>query len=286
MLSDPTELTRDWRIRFQGSAPHTMQTFAFQTRPKSQVEFLAVTVPKGGRPAAWLIYFRHTAQRKHFSGDLLELGGGDYLLGRMQVCAQIAASGKNVGAIIPIGHMKAGEGEFANNQTFAAQCIAEVEANLYGSSRPNVPLLGACNSDSIFSLNNFINKCPALRARLKAIYDFDGSFRIGTSGISLAVRGARSFRYVGFGSPKFGSIRPPETEGSFLFRQMSANRVPLALSRWRRHRDYKALRPADDESKPITPDNEVKNVEVDGNWLHHRIPACMLHHGLASTTGI
>src|SRR5262249_41979149 len=138
MLSDPVELGLDWRIRFPGSVPHKMQTFAFQTRPKSQVEFLAVTVPKGGRPAAWAYYFRHTAQRKDFSGDLLELGGGDYLLGRMQVCAQIAASGKNVGAIIPIGHQQAGEGEFANDQKFAAQCIAEVEANLYGSSRSNV----------------------------------------------------------------------------------------------------------------------------------------------------
>jgi hypothetical protein len=81
-----------------------------------------------------------------------------------------------------------------------------------------------------------------------------------------------------------------ETDRQFLDRTMGGNPavVPLALSRWRLHRDFKIIRPnVDPRARPKKgdPDNEAHTMN-DFNWLHHRIPCCMLHHGLASTSAI
>jgi hypothetical protein len=289
-LVNTSELDNTWRIRFGGAAADPMETFAFEATPKAAVRYLAVAVPKSDvRPTAWLIYFRHTAQKKDFGSNLLELGAGDYLMGRMQVCKQIVLSKKNVGVIIPIA--LGSSGEFAGNQAFVTQCLHEIESSIYGSST-KLPLLGACNSDSIFELNKFLSGCPALAARLKAVYDFDGSYRLGTGAITLSVKGARTFRYIGAHSPTPETWGASETDTSFLARAMSGNpaRVPLALSRWREHSGFKIIRPHDDarvNHKKGDPDNEVrKGDQGDANWLHHRIPSCMLQHGLASTSGI
>jgi hypothetical protein len=286
-LANPPELQREWRMRFAGGSAREMETYAFEASPKAVVRYIGVAVPKGARPKAWLIYFRHTAQGKDFSGNLLELGAGDYLVGRMQVVKQIALSGRSVGAIIPVAI--GSSGEFAGNQPFVAQCLHEIEASIYGSST-NPPLLAASNSDGIFQLQKFLRGCPALVARLKGVYDFDGSFRVGTGAISLAVKGARTFRYEGAHSPTPENWPPQETEEAFLIRTMNQNpaRVPLALSRWREHNRFKEVRPLDDPKlrhKKGDPNNEAHNLQ-DFNWLHHYIPTCMLHHGLVSTPGI
>lgn len=284
MLVDPALLRTEYPIKFRASNASNMQTFAFEVRAGGVVPFLAGALPSSGKPKAWLLYFRHTAQRKDFSNNLLEIGGGDYLLGRMQACQQITASGKQVGVIIPVGFgdIKA----FAQNQALITECIHEVEISLLGGVA-NLPLLGACNSDSIFLLDAFLQKCPALRARIKALYDFDGSFRVGSEGITLTAKGAQTFRYMGAKSPlQTGRL----TDQEFLNRHMGGTPalVPLALSRWRQHRDFKIIRPKDDPRilhKKGDPTNEAHDMN-DFNWLHHRIPCCMLHHGLASTTTI
>ena len=288
ILANPDELSREWRIRFlDHNSARPMDTFAFEAAPKATVRFVGVTAPKGIRPTTWLIYFRHTAQAKDFSGNLLAMGAGDYLLGRMQVAKQIALSGKNVGAIIPVAI--GSSGEFAGNQAFVTQCLREIEASIYGSvTHPT--LLAASNSDGIFQLQKFLRGCPALVARLRGIYDFDGSFRVGTGGITLAVKGARTFRYEGAHSPTSNNFLPGESDEAFLFRTMSQNpaRVPLALSRWRSHPRFKEVRPLDDPKirpKKGDPNNEAHDMK-DFNWMHHHIPTCMLHHGLASTPGI
>jgi hypothetical protein len=286
MLSNPMDVAREWEIKFGGVTDRRMKHFAFETRPGSLIQFVGVTVPEH-RPKAWLIYFRHTAQRKHFEGDLLELGAGDYLIGRFQVAAQIAASGRSVGAIIPVGHQAAGQGEFATNQGFATQAIAQIEANIYGSSTPNIPLLAASYSDGIFSLGAFLSHCPALRGRLKAIYDFDGSYHLAAAGIGLAVTGVRTFRYDGAQSPTASAVQKFPSDEAFLRTVMLTNpaRVPLALSRWRWHRQFKEIRPYDDPKRRLKKGDdslEAKN-KFDKDWLHHRIPTCMLHHGLIST---
>ena len=288
-LANPQELQRTWQIRFTGGATRDMETYAFEASPKAVVRYIGVVVPKGVRPTAWLIYFRHTAQRKDFSGNLLEMGAGDYLVGRMQVAKQIALSGTSVGAIIPVALGSAGE--FAGNQPFVVQCLHEIEVSLYGSSTQPA-LLAASNSDGIFQLQKFLHGCPALVSRLKGVYDFDGSYRVGTGAITLAVRGARTFRYEGAHSPTPDQWLPHETEEAFLLRTMSQTpvRVPLALSRWREHNRFKEVRPLDDPKvrhKKGDPNNEVrKGNQQDANWLHHYIPTCMLHHGLVSTPGI
>jgi hypothetical protein len=261
-----------------------MHTFAFEMHAGGAAPFLAGALPASKKPTAWILYFRHTAQKKDFSNNLLEIGGGDYLIGRMQACQQISASGKSVGVVIPVGFGDISA--FAQNQALIAQCLREIEANLLGGVA-NLPLLGACNSDSIFLLNKFLKGAPHLRSRVKAIYDFDGSFRIGSEGIDLIVRGAQTFRYMGAKSP-LPNAR--ETDQQLLDRTMGGNPavVPLALSRWRQHRDFKIIRPGvDPDARPKKgdPDNEAHSMN-DFNWLHHRIPACMLHHGLASTSGI
>jgi hypothetical protein len=286
-LANPTELDREWRIRFASGSAREMETFAFEASPKAAVRYIGVTVRKGVRPTAWLIYFRHTAQAKDFSGNLLEMGAGDYLVGRMQVAKQIALSGKSVGAIIPVAI--GSSGEFAGNQPFVTQCLHEIEASIYGStSKPS--LLAASNSDGIFQLQKFLRGCPALVARLKGIYDFDGSFRRGTDAITLFVSGARTFRYEGAHSPTPETFPAHETDAAFLFRRMNQNpaRVPLALSRWREHNRFNEVRPLDDPKvrhKKGDPNNEAHTLQ-DFNWLHHYIPTCMLHHGIVSTPGI
>ncbi len=285
-LASPVELSREWRMRFSGGTSREMQTFAFEATPKAVVRYIGVAAPKDARPTAWLIYFRHTAQAKDFSGNLLEMGAGDYLMGRMQVVKQIALSGKNVGAIIPVAI--GGSGEFAGNEAFVAQCLHEIETSIYGSST-KTSLLAASNSDGMFPLQKFLKGCPRLVARLKGIYDFDGSHRVGTGAITLAVSGARTFRYEGRLSPTPKDFSN-ETDESFLFRRMSQNpaRVPLALSRWREHGRFREVRPNHDPKlrhKKGDMRNEADG-EKDNNWLHHHIPTCMLHHGLVSTPGI
>jgi len=287
ILANPNELHRNWQIRFTGGSARKMETYAFEANPKAVVRFIGVVAPRGVRPTAWLIYFRHTAQAKDFSGNLLEMGAGDYLVGRMQVAKQIALSGKSVGAIIPVAI--GSSGEFAGNQPFVTQCLHEIEASIYGSSTAP-SLLAASNSDGIFQLQKFLAGCPALVSRLKGVYDFDGSFRVGAGGITLAIRGARTFRYEGAHSPTPENWPPHETDEAFLFRTMNQNpaRVPLALSRWREHNRFNEVRPLDDPKlrhKKGDPNNEAHSLR-DFNWLHHYIPTCMLHHGLVSTPGI
>src|SRR5262249_24243974 len=77
-LANPHEIHREWRMRFGGGSDREMETYAFAATPKAVVRFIGVAAPKGARPTAWIIYFRHTAQAKDFSGNLLELGAGDY----------------------------------------------------------------------------------------------------------------------------------------------------------------------------------------------------------------
>lgn len=283
MLTDPLQLKTEYPMRFRASVPTDMQTFGFEVRAGGSVPFIAGALPASGKPKAWLLYFRHTAQKKDFNNNLLEIGGGDYLLGRMQACRQITASGKSVGVIIPVGFGSIMG--FAQDQALISQCIREIEVSLLGGVA-NLPLLAACNSDSIFLLDKFLQRCPQLRARVKAIYDFDGSFRVGAEGISLVVKGVQTFRYMGAKSPQ--NTTGPETDQQFLVRTMGGHPavVPLALSRWRQHRDFKIIRPKDDpriRHKKGDLENEARDMN-DFNWLHHRIPCCMLHHGLASTT--
>jgi hypothetical protein len=286
-LANPSELTTQWRLRFAAGAGREMETYAFSVVNRKEPCFVGVTVPKGVRPSAWLLYFRHTAQRPDFSGNLLEMGAGDYLVGRMQVVKQIALSGKNVGAIIPVAF--GSPTEFASNQTFVTRCLQEIEASIYGWAK-EPSLLAASNSDGIFQLQTFLNSCPLLVKRLKAIYDFDGSHRVGTSGITLSAKGVRTFRYEGRLSPTPENWPPHETDEVFLRRTMGQNpaRVALALSRWREHPRFKEVRPHDDPNvrpKKGDPNNEAHDPK-DWNWLHHHIPTCMLHHGLVSTPGL
>src|SRR6185503_66003 len=62
LLADPTLLSHCALLDFGGTAKREMATFAYETRPGSSAKFIGVAVPKGARPTAYLIYFRHTAK--------------------------------------------------------------------------------------------------------------------------------------------------------------------------------------------------------------------------------
>jgi len=288
-LARPSELSLRWTIRWGGGEEQPMETHAFECTPKAVCRYLGVAVPQAGRPAAWLIYFRHTAQKKDFNNNLLEMGAGDYLMGRMQAVKQIALSKKSVGVIVPVAFGSCGE--FAGNQAFVTQCLREVETSLYGNAT-NPALLAASNSDGILELDKFLKGCPTLKARLKGIYDFDGELVMRARGITLAGTGARVFRYVGSGSPRLEDFNAKESEEGFLSRTMNQHpcRVPLALSRWRAHPRFGDVRPGvhpEARMKRGDPMNEVRPGNLqDQNYLHHYIPTCMLHHGLVHTPGI
>jgi hypothetical protein len=289
-LANPGEMHRVWKLRWGGGDTKPMDTFAFECGPQFATRFIGVALPSGGaRPEAWLIYFRHTAKRENFSGNLLALGVGDYFEGRMQVIKQIGLSGKNVGVILPVAFN--GPGEFAGNQGFVTQCIREIEMRLFDATT-QIPLLAASNSDGIIGLDGFLKGCPTLKARLRGVYDFDGELVSRAKAVTLTGTPGRLYRYVGLGSPTLNSFIAKESEESFLFRAMSANpcRVPLALSRWRAHPRFGEVRPGitpDANMKRGDPMNEARpGNEQDKNWLHHHIPTCMLHHGLMHTPGI
>jgi hypothetical protein len=290
-LANPGELSKTWKISWGGGDAKPMDTFAFEVGPKFVTRYIGVALPAGGaRPAAWLLYFRHTAKKEHFlDGNLLDLGVGDYFVGRMQVLKQIGLSGKKVGVILPVAFHSAGE--FAGNQGFVTQCLHEIESSLFGSPT-KIPLLAAANSDGILGLDGFLKGCPTLKSRLIGTYDFDGILVTRAKAVSLSGTPGKVFRYVGAGSPTLDSFIAKESEESFLFRTMSSNpcHVPLALSRWRAHPRFGAVRPGihpDARMKKGDPMNEVRPGNAgDQNWLHHYIPTCMLHHGLMHTPGL
>ncbi|MCB1805056.1 MAG: hypothetical protein KDK04_05490 [Candidatus Competibacteraceae bacterium] len=264
LLASPAALAQRALLEWGGNSPREMATFAFETRPGSAAKFIGVAVPKNARPSAYLIYFRHTARANDYPGGakLLSLGIGDYFEGRMQICRQVAASGKNVAVILPIALHSSGE--FESNATFITQCLKEIQNNLFDGA--DGPLLLACNSDGIIKMNAFLKNCPGLLKKVLAIYDFDGSRVIAARSISLMGQKARVIRYDGE-----GALKPllHEPVNIFLARTMTMNpaRVPLAHERWISHPNYPQARP-------------------DEHWLHHYIPTCMLHHGLSMTPGI
>ena len=96
MLANPPELRSEYLMKFRASGATDMQTFAFEVRAGGVVSFIAGAVPASSKPKAWIIYFRHTAQKKNFSNNLLEIGGGAYRRGRMQVLHEITADGETV----------------------------------------------------------------------------------------------------------------------------------------------------------------------------------------------
>lgn len=266
LLTLPEDLRTTWIMDFKGAANRAMTTYAFETKPGSTVKYIGVTAPSGSAPDAYLIYFRHSARGSDYpnGAGLLEKGVGDYLEGRMQVSRQISASGKNVAAVVPVA--VGGSGEFESSEEFVTKCLQEIDRELTGTTRTLPPLLLASNSDGIQKMNTFLTSCKGLVGKVKAIYDFDGSKVIAARGISLAgVIKGRVFRYDGSGAL---TANQKESEASFLLRTLNSNpaRIPLPFSRWVNHGWYHGT--------------------GDPNYLHHFIPTCMLHHGLASTPGL
>jgi hypothetical protein len=263
LLSSPELVGSRGLLDFGGKADREMATFAYATRPGSVARFVGVAVPKGAKPSAYLIYFRHTAQDSDYPGGagLLEMGIGDYFEGRLQVCRQVSASGRTVAVILPIAPRTSGE--FETDAAFVSQCLKEIRADLFGGA--DAPLLLACNSDGILKMDRFIQNCRALIPRVRAIYDLDGSYVKAAKSITLIVDKVRVFRY----EQTQLILMPGETLTAHLTRKMAMNpaHVPLPHPRWISYSFY----------PPAPP---------DGNWLHHYIPTCMLHHGLTVTNGI
>lgn len=286
LLPAASNVKTQWAIAFSGVPSAEMVTYAFETKPKSTAKYVGVTVPKGGRPDAYLLYFRHSAQAKDYPGGagLLEMGVGDYLEGRMQLSRQISASGKRVAAVVPIAI--GGSGEFESSEAFVRQALADIDKELYGSGGALPPLLLACNSDGITKLNSFIDNCPGLARTAKAIYDFDGSHLRSGPAVHKAGAGTLVIRYDG---PAAARPARGEAQTAFLARMMGAkpSRVPLPYDRWAGgagvppHGRYKAA-----SAEPADPKQKDPYRQERHNWLHHHIPTCMLTHALSVTPGL
>ena len=284
LLPAGANLQARWPISFGGVPNAEMVTHAFETKPGSTAKFVGVTVPKGGRPDAYLIYFRHSARSTDYPGDagLLEMGVGDYLEGRMQLSRQISASGKRVAALVPIA--VGGSGEFEVSEGFVRQALKDIDKELYGEGGALPPLLLACNSDGITKMNNFIDKCGGLAGATKAIYDFDGSHLKSGPSVHKAGGGTFVIRYDG---PAAARPNRGEPQTAFLARMMGAKpaRVPLPYDRWGSgtppHGRYKAA-----SEEPLDPKAKDPYREERHNWLHHHIPTCMLTHALSVTPGL
>jgi hypothetical protein len=267
LLIQPESLSWKWSIDF-GSPPfRRMRSLGFSTPRGSHIKYVGFSIPEGcTRPDAYLIYFRHTAQIQDFSGEssLLTLGVGDHIEGRFQLPAQVAASGKNIGVVMPSGYFHMGE--FTNSDSFIEKCLHSIEDYLDSGRTELPPLVLACYSDGIGELSKFMMNCPRMRQRVIAIYDLDGAMVLRFRHLGLAYKGVRTFRYVG--TPHHARIHN-EHESAYLQRTMNINPayIPLPRSRW--------------SSYPV-------RAQLSSNeyWLHFFIPTCMLTHGLAMTTAI
>jgi hypothetical protein len=278
LLATPASADTPGPLDFPGPGPEqAMATYAFEARPGSVVKYVGVAALPGKIPDAYLIYFRHTVKESDFRGKhtLLETGVGDYLIGRMQVCRQVLRSGKNVAVVLPIA--MGGVGEFASNAAFVEQCLTDIGRQLFPALTTPPPLLLACNSDGIRPLGDFLANCRTLVGRVKAVYDFDGSFVIAARGTTLANCGnARVFRY------NQGPALPAGGGGAGA----NPRHVPLPYERWSKHFNFVPAWQsglADPKTSPADRERIRKQVQ---SYLHHFIPTCMLHHGLASTSGI
>ncbi|HEV2554944.1 MAG TPA: hypothetical protein VGV17_14400 [Bosea sp. (in: a-proteobacteria)] len=281
LLPAGANLQVKWPISFGGIPSADMVTHAFETKPGSTAKFVGVTVPRGGRPDAYLLYFRHSARSSDYPGGagLLDMGIGDYLEGRMQLSRQISVSGKRVAAVVPIAI--GGSGEFETSEAFVRQALRDIDRDLYGGSGALPPLLLACNSDGITKMNKFIDSCPGLAREVKAIYDFDGSHLKSAPKVHSVGGGAFVIRYDG---PAAARPNRGEAQTSFLARMMGAKpaRVPLPYDRWGSgtppHGRYKAA-----SAEPADPKAKDPYRQERHNWLHHHIPTCMLTHALSVT---
>ncbi|HJQ60483.1 MAG TPA: hypothetical protein VJ890_26495 [Vineibacter sp.] len=258
LLADPKGFAQREVLDWGGKGDKDVKTYAFETKPGSVTKFIGVAA-WSTRPDAYLIFFRHTALSTDYPGgkDLLEMGIGDYFFGRMQICQQLAASKANVAVILPIA--VGSSGEFENNANFVTQCLKEIQASLFGGA--DGPLLLASYSDGIFRLDSFIKSCRGPLSKVKAIFDFDGSYHVRAGSILLAAPpNTRVFRYDG----AHALTKPSnETTELFLARTMAMNPARVPLPRGRRWEKYQAK----------------FGMSHDG-WLHYYIPSCMLHHGL------
>jgi len=262
LLGNPFAVRTSWPLIFGGAAKRPMKTYAFATRTGSKVKFLGVAVPADCVPKAYLIYFRHSASGTDYPNKqtMVQKGLGDYLTGRMQISQQISASGRDVAAVVPMS--LGGLGEFESNEAFITQCLTEIDKFITKTDRPLPDLLAASYSDGIGKLSNFLNACPGLKGRLKAVYDFDGMLVTRFSAVKLSnLPGAQVNRYVGTTLPP---RQPNETDERYLSRTMGASPslIPLPKSRWKNYNVQAAL--------------------ADMWWLHYFIPSCMLQHGLST----
>ncbi|AHG92238.1 hypothetical protein J421_4703 (plasmid) [Gemmatirosa kalamazoonensis] len=278
LLASTSSVDGTGPLDFPGAGPDaTMDTFAFEARPGAKVRYVGVAALKGKVPEAFLIYFRHSVKEKDFQGEhkLLETGVGDYFIGRMQVCRQVLRSGKNVAVILPIA--VGGAGEFASSQAFVEQCLTEISRELFPSLTTPLPLVLACNSDGIGELNKFVTSCPDLVKRVRAVYDFDGSFVLAQKGVTLAgIGSARVFRYN----------QGPQPAGASPGMGASPRHVPLPYPRWSKHFNFVPAWQTEPANPKTTAARRSQIVKEIQGYLHWFIPTCMLQHGLASTNGI
>jgi hypothetical protein len=278
LLVNPSSVDSTGPLDFPGAGPdETMDTFAFEARHGVRVRYVGVAALKDKVPDAFLIYFRHSVKEKDFHGEhtLLETGVGDYFIGRMQVCRQVLRSGKNVAVILPIA--VGGAGEFSSDPAFVEQCLAEITRELFPSLTTPPPLLLACNSDGIGELNKFVANCPNLVKRVRAVYDFDGSFVLAQRGTTLkGIGNARVFRYN----------QGPTPAGAALGSGANPRHVPLPYGRWSKHFNFVPAWQTEPANPKTTPARKSQIVKEIQGYLHWFIPTCMLQHGLASTPGI
>lgn len=271
-LSQPHAVNQRWEVDF--GAPEggrDIDFWYYRTQPGTKVRYIGVCAPRNAVDVdAILVFYHHPIHAQHYPSDqvYLDFGVGDYMVGRMQIMRQLALSGRNVAVVVP-SPVLGGWGEFGDNQDFVLKVLSRVDSDILGVDNGGTvpPLILASYSGSLEALDTVFTRLPKVARQVRAVYDFDGGIHLGLKHINLgnyAGAGAQVIRY------SQGPWIDPKLKVDLDARARAfATRVPSVItmptSRWKKH------------------GQSANGLRADAQWMHDKMPTCMLQHGLATT---
>ncbi|HEX2889697.1 hypothetical protein [Vineibacter terrae] len=269
MLADPPAVTRDWILPFGGTPGRECEIRLYRIPTKNQ--FVGVAYPKGvGTLKAIMIYFHHPMHPEdvEYAGDpfgYVNFGIGDYMVGRMKVLKQLARSRRDVAVVVP-SPSSTGVGEFQSNEKLVTAALREIAEDLTGTAS-DLPLILAHYSGGFDFLFKFVEACPQLAKRVRAVYDFDGRHHVSCPNgkfTALATGGAQVIQYSGEDVAAAGKRTREEVLRSNAAKNPALINLPYA--RWEENSAWRGPRHPFQRS-----------------WVHEMVPTCMLLHALVST---
>ncbi|TWT15449.1 peptidoglycan-binding protein [Reyranella sp. CPCC 100927] len=269
MLADPAAVTRDWILPFGGSPGRECDMRLYRIPKKNQ--FVGVAYPRGvGTLKAIMIYFHHPMhpQNPEYASDpfgYVSFGIGDYMVGRMKVIKQLARSRRDVAVVVP-SPSATGVGVFQSDEKLVSAALREIVEDLTGTAS-DLPLILAHYSGGFDFLFKFVEACPQLTKRVRAVYDFDGRHHVNCPNskfTALAANGAQVIQYSGEDVVAMGKRTREEALGINAAKNPALINLPYA--RWEKNSAWPGARHPFQRS-----------------WVHEMVPTCMLLHALVTT---